>query len=219
MTSNRNAWFGALSVALVACSAKVQSEGGGSTGTATEAAEGGDGVADSESGADADGGGLLLPAGCPSVAPIPGSACTSPGTACQYDGCTACVCESNGTWVCPAGPGGCASCPAALEEGQPCDVNDRYCPRWAFCGTQCSCYSGVWTCPAKCGGGDCGGSICTGMTTSCPSAKPEEGDSCTAPPMPCQYNWPAGCAQATCLCDSGRWSCSYGETGCGEAGL
>jgi hypothetical protein len=163
-------------------------------------------------------GGSALPSGCPSTAPTTGSTCASPGTACSYSGCTACVCESNGTWACPGGRGDCGSCPTTVSAGASCDLGaDVVCIEWTFCGTECSCYQGKWAC-SPCGGGDCGSTQCTGEATSCPSAKPQDGSTCTVSPTPCQYAWPAGCAQATCSCGSGHWSCSYADTGCQDGG-
>jgi hypothetical protein len=164
---------------------------------------------------------------CPSTAPTTGSACAPPGTACPYDGCTACLCESNGTWACPGGPGDCASCPATINVGDSCNGSE-VCLQWAFCGLECSCGQGKWSCSA-CAGGDCScpalvapscrNGVCEPpVTTSCPGALPHEGDACSASPTPCLYPWPAGCAQATCSCSNGHWSCSYGDTDCVDGG-
>jgi hypothetical protein len=169
------------------------------------------------------------PSSCPSVPPATGDSCSSPGATCPYSGCTACVCESDGTWACPGGPGDCASCPMQVVAGASCDVSAGVvCIDWSFCGGSCSCYQGKWACSA-CAGGDCScpallgpscrNDVCSPpMTTSCPDSMPHEGDSCSAPTTPCVYPWPAGCAQATCSCSNVHWTCSYQDTGCEDAG-
>lgn len=152
---------------------------------------------------------------CPSTPPVTGGSCSSPGAACPYSGCKACVCESNGVWACPGSVGDCASCPTSVVAGASCDLAPAIaCLEWAFCGRLCSCYQGSWSCA----GGNCDGVKCTGEPSSCPPAKPQDGDSCSAMSAPCSYPWPAGCAQATCSCEGGHWSCSYADTGCVDAG-
>ncbi|MGC9985870.1 MAG: SUMF1/EgtB/PvdO family nonheme iron enzyme [Polyangia bacterium] len=157
----------------------------------------------------------LVPNICPSVAPGTGAPCASAGETCVYDGCTACVCMSNGTWECTAGPGDCASCPTTVTAGSPCTSNGLICLSWAFCGSECSCDGTTWSC-ALCGGGACGGSPCS-SSPSCPATLPNDGQTCGALGNSCLYGWPAGCVKATCSCTVAGWSCSYGSY-CLDAG-
>ena len=157
----------------------------------------------------------LVPNMCPSTMPGTGTRCVSAGETCAYGGCTACVCVSDGTWVCTGGPGDCASCPTTVTADSPCSRNGLTCVRWAFCGGECSCDGTAWSC-APCGGGACGGSACS-SSPSCPSTMPNDGETCGAPGNSCVYEWPAGCVKATCSCAVAGWSCSYGNY-CQDAG-
>jgi hypothetical protein len=216
--------------------ASIRADGGDADGTGGEASP--DGAADegasSSSGGSSSGGGSTSGSGgslggssgasssgagsCPPTPPVAGGSCSSPGATCPYSGCKGCVCESNGTWACPGSVGDCASCPTTVVAGASCNLGPAVvCLEWAFCGRQCSCGNQGWSC-AACAGGSCDGVTCSGEASSCPTTKPHDGDSCGPLPTPCLYPWPAGCAQATCSCDGGRWACSYADTGCVDAG-
>jgi hypothetical protein len=157
----------------------------------------------------------LVPNMCPSTVPGTGSRCVSAGETCAYDGCTACVCMSNGTWECTSGPGDCASCPTTVTAGSPCSSKGLLCLRWAFCGSACSCDGTTWSC-GLCGGGACGGSPCS-SSPPCPATMPNDGQTCGASANYCVYEWPAGCVKAACSCTVAGWSCSYGSY-CLDAG-
>jgi len=196
---------------------------GGSAGTTGGPGGGGIMVTSSAGGVISQGGSAdagqdasnLVPNICPSVAPGTGAPCASAGETCAYDGCTACVCMSNGTWECTSGPGDCASCPTTVTAGSPCTSNGLICLSWAFCGSECSCDGTTWSC-ALCGGGACGGSPCS-SSPSCPATLPNDGQTCGALGNSCLYGWPAGCVKATCSCSVAGWSCSYGSY-CLDAG-
>jgi hypothetical protein len=192
---------------------------GGAAGGATIVTSSTGGVISQGGSADAGQDGLdasnLVPNICPSVAPGTGTPCVSAGETCAYDGCTACVCMSNGTWECTSGPGDCASCPTTVTAGSPCSRNGLTCLRWAFCGSACSCDGTTWSC-GLCGGGACGGSPCS-SSPSCPATMPNDGQTCGASANYCVYEWPAGCVKAACSCTVAGWSCSYGSY-CLDAG-
>jgi hypothetical protein len=156
-------------------------------------------------------------AGCPGSAPSEGASCSTVGQPCAYDGCTACICGSDGTWSCPGSIGDCSSCPRTIVGGETCSNSDLTCLRWSFCGGECSCVGGAWSC-SSCTGGACGGPSCSDQP-SCPGDVPTAGASCDDSGGPCVYAWPSGCAQAVCACTAAGWSCSYGNTGCVDASV
>ena len=153
--------------------------------------------------------------GCPSIAPVPGAACSDLGVQCEYganvqQGCNEFLVCARDVWVVfvPSGicggPGPGQSCPAA------------YTP--TLSGSDCSSDGGSVTFACAYPQGTCYcqstpnqralGWICVAAPPGCPATPPESGQSCSQEGLRCDYGFCYG--GASLVCASSIWNNSGG---------
>jgi hypothetical protein len=157
----------------------------------------------------ADAGPDSSPPHCPTAAPLPGSACTTPGLECEYGSSAAIACNkvatcTGGTWsysaTAPSGPcptGG--SCPAEYPLAE---VKEACSPS----GLVCSYSEGTCTCAKPTGPATTDASArwqCFDASAGCPTDRPLLGSTCTKPGQECNYG---ECADGVEVqCSGGTW--------------